>query len=225
MYGCGSPQTFSNLVDGTYPFTIFAQYMNDTASSTRTFTVDLEDASSTSATSTDTTASSTDSTATSTDTTSTTNSTNESTGGGVSGGTISSGGFFGSNDGSSGGSISGGSVSDTSGSDSNNAIPSGAYVPGVAGSDEYQGAGDGEYLADATNDGTGSAFTGEVLGTSTEATTSLTGALDDGTADASDSQQAAAVTSNTSKNILWGGLLIVLILLIATGFWYSRRAA
>ncbi|MDB5237426.1 MAG: hypothetical protein JWL88_528 [Parcubacteria group bacterium] len=65
-YGCGSPQTFSGLVNGFYPFTVSADYQGSATSTTRSFTVDLNAASTTAASTTSPgTATTTDSSSTS----------------------------------------------------------------------------------------------------------------------------------------------------------------
>jgi hypothetical protein len=219
-YGCGSPQTFNNLVDGVYPFSVFAQYGTTTASTTSTFTVDLEAASSSTATSTDDsgTATSTDTTATSTDSTGSTSG----NGGGVSG--QSSGGFFGggtsggsipgygsggSTNGSTGGSTSGGTSTTTTGSYGNETT--GTTGTGTAGA----GYGYGAKTVTTSN-------TSEDAASTTASTTGLT--LGGGDA-ASTSQEAAAGLSGATKTVLWTSLILVILALIGGAYWFSRRNA
>ncbi len=212
MYGCGSPQTFTGLVDGIYPFTVYATYNGVTASTTSTFTVDLEDASTTAST-TDTTASSTDSTtATSTDATTTPDVV----------GTVYSGGF---SESGSGGGTSGQYVGDTVVASGEAGDPIVTTVtttntPADSSGGEVSSSADLAY-ADDSND---IADDSSVSVTSTTTSAFITQDEDPTTTDATTSQVAAASLTGASTEVLWISF-IVLVLLVLGVYWYSRRTS
>jgi hypothetical protein len=211
MYPCGSPQTFNNLVDGVYPFSIYAQYGSQTASSSSTFTVDLEAATTTTATSTDTSGSTTSG---GSDSSSTSGSTSGSSySGGGSSGQYAGPEEFGTNAGTEGGSIAGGSgntpvVTTTTGT-------TGGATTGVGGS-----------TVSPTYPGTGYEGGSEATSATTTATDTASSLINLDATDtaATNTQEAAAGLSGVDQGLLWGGLLIIILLIIGGTYWYSQRA-
>jgi hypothetical protein len=220
MYGCGSPQTFTGLVDGIYPFTVYAMYNGVTASTTSTFTVNLEDASTTAST-TSTTASSTDST-TATSTDSTTATSTDATTTPIVVGTVYSGGF---SESGSGGGTSGQYVGDTVVASGEAGDPIVTTVtttntPADSSGGEVSSSADLAY-ADDSND---IADDSSVSVTSTTTSAFITQDEDPTTTDATTSQVAAASLTGASTEVLWISF-IVLVLLVLGVYWYSRRTS
>jgi hypothetical protein len=209
VYGCGSPQTFTDLVNGIYPFSIFANYMGMTASSSRTFTVDLTAASSTTATSTDTTA-----TSTVTTTPSSPSSSNNDT---VIGGTY-----------NGGSSIYPYAFSSSNGSSRNGNIVTTTTINPTP---SYQIENTLPQNGNTSDDSFSSTDSGQLALNSTEPTPSTvsdsTSTLDSMMTDASttlatSTQAAAAGLSGISPLTLWGSI-IALIIVVGGLIWYTSR--